>query len=71
MRQQLPKSPHPNAKFEIIPDVLHEIRAERRTSFRSPTKSHEIKVAEKKGIRDIGTFCFLCMFECFFFICFC
>jgi len=57
VRQQLPKSPHPKAKFEIIPEVLHEIRAERRTSFRSPTLSHEIKVAEKKGIRDIGECC--------------
>jgi len=38
--------------FEIIPEELVARRAERRTSFRSPTKSHEIKVAVKNGDED-------------------
>lgn len=52
VKQTLPKSPHPSQTFPIIPDELIAKRAERRTSFRSPTKSHAIKVVAKLGLDD-------------------
>lgn len=55
VKQTLPKSPHPSQVFTIIPDELIAKRAERRTSFRSPTKSHAIKVAAKLGGDDVGS----------------
>jgi hypothetical protein len=55
VKQTLPKSPHPTQTFPIIPEELVAKRAERRTSFRSPTKSHAIKVAAKLGGGDTGS----------------
>jgi hypothetical protein len=55
VKQTLPKSPHPTHTFPIVPEEVAARRAERRTSFRSPTKSHAIKVAAKLGGGDSGS----------------
>jgi hypothetical protein len=49
VKKTLPKSTAPHETFEIVPAHIKEKRAARRTSFRSPTKSHAVKVAAKQG----------------------
>lgn len=55
VKQTLPKSPAPNQWFPVVSEEVVAKRAERHTSFRSPTKSHAIKVAAKLGGDDSGS----------------